>query len=193
MVLQDKIGMSDEKKTLRGFVSLFDNVKQQYLFKNKENMIMSSGREYVKQLFVTHSGILSSNSEPKFPRQLGSEFKLSACVFGTDSNVSQYDMTYVPSNYVLDYTIFNDSPEFSVTFTEDLVLELTINLNGSSTNQTMISNIALVLTTADNSGDAKTLLTSGDESKTALFSRLVFDPIPVGAGTSQTITYCIYF
>ena len=193
LILKDKVGITDHEKTIRGFVSIFDNLKKEFIFKDKENLVMKSGREFVKQLFTVNSGILGKNIEAKFPTNYVPYFNLSACVFGTNSNVSQYDMSYVPGDYVLDYTILTNSPEFSINYTDDMVLQITMNLNGLSTKQTMISSIALVLTTGEDTSTIKNLLDSGDTSNTALFSRLVFDPIPVGAGTSQTITYCIYF
>ena len=193
LTLHDKLAVSDSKKTIRGFVSMFDNIKNRFIFQNKENLVMNSGREFVKQLFVLNSGIIGATNDVKFTTPLVPKFRLSACVFGTDSNASRADMEYVPDNYALDYTILATSPDFSVSFADDMVLQITISLNGLSTSQTMISNLALVLTTGEEDGDVMNLLRSGDNSNTALFSRLVFDPIPVGAGTNQTITYYIYF
>ena len=191
--ITDKLGLTDNKKTLRGIVSIFDNIKKEFIIKNKENLIMNTGREFVKQLFILNSGILGSTTDVKFPTQLADTFHLSACVFGTNSDISKPDMMYIPENYIQDYTILTSSPEFSLTFSDEMVLQITIALNGLSTNQTMISDIALVLTTGEDDNSVAALLASGDTTNTALFSRLVFDPMPVGAGTSQTITYCIYF
>lgn len=178
---------------MRGFVSIFDNVQKQYIFKNKENLITNAGREFVKQLFTLNSGILGKNVSAKFANDMANTFNLSACVFGTNTNVSRPDMIYVPTDYVLDYSILTSSKDFAVTYNEDMILQMTITLNGISTKQTMISNLALVMTTGEEPNAVQTLLRSGDNTNTALFSRLLFDPIPIGAGTSQTITYCIYF
>lgn len=172
-------------KTIRGIVSIFDNVSKKYVIKDKHNIITNEGRNYILQKFLINTGLIPSTETLTYGP---SSWFLSACVFGNKNNMVMPDMEYIPDDYIRDYDILITQEDVSFDSGERTI-EFTLNLTGKAEAPTNITNLSLVITESAN--QVQNNLSKTTETK--LFSKLLLPQLPLGAGTSHTITYSIYF
>jgi hypothetical protein len=169
MILQDQVNVTDSK--IRGFVVL----KKQdgtVVFK-KENMIVESGRKFIREKFLI-AGVSGQNS------YLGdyAVYSLTHIGFGNSDVVTEYNMTSLVSENkslripVVTQNTTADTAQMFIKFSGE------VDLTTASEGYT-VKELGLILTAEDEDDD--------------LFSRIVFDPIVIGATDTYTVEYYIYF
>jgi hypothetical protein len=167
ITLKDSFRVSDSKVT--GYVVIKENGK---IIVKKENMIVEAGRKYIKDRIFGDSNLT-----------------IKKILFGNSAKV-------VESTDVLSTTFTNSTPtsigsldivddtEFSINKTADREVVYTVTITKDIlglTNDKSVSELGLVLSD------------SGDPEVLTLFSRLVFEPIPLTADHTYEIKYYIYF
>jgi hypothetical protein len=174
MTLKDFVSITDEK-TVRGFVVF---KKGDVIIFEKENMIVSEGRRFIRELFINHGiGITDYSSE-------FTGYQLKSLAFGSSgqANTQSTDSlrSEIPNRRIaMSSTVYEASP--GQTF---IKFRGVLNL-ASAGEGVIIRELGLFLTAT-----ATPLIPSVTDK---LFSRVVFDPIPVEPGESYEVEYYIYF
>jgi hypothetical protein len=157
--LEDSFRVSDSK--VKGYVVIKEGDK---IILKKENMIVASGRKFIKD------------------KTFGSSSKsISKILFGKGTTPTQATDTVSTIDSV-GYYDTGDTSNFSINLTDNLTTVITINLDKNSlgvVSDTSLSELGLVLTES--------------EEDDILFSRLTFDAIPLTIDHSYEIKYYIYF
>jgi hypothetical protein len=170
MKIYERSSINDSKIT--GIVVIKN--KDGKIILKKENMIVETGREFIRDKFAKNAGI-GNFSEGYSGTYL--DYSLTHIGFGNSDVVTQYTMTELISEDTELRT-----PLSSVNVNKGTVepyLKFTANVDriNEATGYTL-REIGLYLT----SGLIFTL-----------FSRIVFDPIPIAAGEKYEVEYYIYF
>jgi len=168
MILKEFIEVNDSGN-IQGFI-IFK--KDNIVIFEKKNMITAEGREYIREIFIKNALISSFIYTPDY-----AGYQLTKIGFGSSGTANNLTtsqlsgslgifMTLTPTT--LDAENGGNSIKFKGT------LNNTDELNG-----VVLREIGLFLTKTDNSD--------------ILFSRVVFDPVFVEAGSSYDIEYYLYF
>ena len=165
MKINDYASITDSK--VRGIVVIKDaNGK---ILVQKENMIVEAGRKFIRDSFLavalTETGLAYS------------EAKLTDIAFGGNDNITEYGMTELVSEFP-NTRVPLTSGVYTVGTTDNNI-KFTASLDRTN------KDLGFVLR------ELGLIITNG--ATTSLFSRVVFDPIPVAAGEKYTVEYFIYF
>ena len=173
MTFKDFISITDNK-TVRGFVIV---KKGDTVIFEKENMIVANGRKYIRELFIMNA--LSSSPGVPLPYQVQySGYSLNRLAFGSSGQASTQETDGLVSEISGKRIVLNDSVIEAAP--EQLFIKFRGVLNmANEAEGTIVREIGLFLT-KPNSTDK-------------LFSRIVFDPIPIEPGESYEVEYYIYF
>jgi hypothetical protein len=168
MELKDFLNISDSK--IRGVV-VMKNSNGKIIFE-RENMIVQSGRKFVRDVFVR-------NAIPALANFAGlSNYKLTHIAFGNSDVITEYTMTSLQSEGIrIPINETNTTVEESTMF---MKFRGSVNRSDSQSGYT-VRELGLVLTNPDN------------EQQDQLFSRIVFDPITIAPGESYEVEYYVYF
>ena len=171
---------------IRGEVFFYKNGK--LLFK-KSNMIVDSGRKYLREIFLAKTGLLSylpdNNNTPD-------SLIFGKIVLGTGSRITERSMTYdsIKNTLIDSYSvsIFNsaNSPSENeiIRNEEGNSISFKINIEGNPEYPILAKELAMLLEDPE--------IQAGDEKYT-LFSRISFDGVPLGSGSDLEIEYFVYF
>lgn len=150
--------------TIRGFVVL-TKLDGTIVFK-KENMIVEGGRTFIRNL--AHDTLLSTKVET---RTFGS------IRFGAGLNPTTPTTTDL-EDFITGYSIDLDKNNIVKSVSGDpLGLTISVQLTGADGQYEATSELGLFL----------------DDDPATMFSRLVFDPVPITDGFEYNLTYYIYF
>jgi hypothetical protein len=162
---------------------------------DKDNMIVLEGRKYIKELFIKSfsNTILPTNSPSNLEEETARgeydlEFKgysISHMKIGDGGEatlLSSQDLTGGTTRFV---PITNSSIKFSnVSSDMFIIIEAKID-NISQAQPFTVQELGLFLTVNANTED--------EENDPIMFSRIVFDPIPVASGDEYEVSYYVYF
>jgi len=161
--VQDNIGP-------KGYV-IFKKADGTVLFE-KENMVVAEGRKYIREIFITNSFLTSGfvyNKEY-------TDYELTKIAFGAAGNATALDIEALGS-------IINDPK-----------LELTKEIIEASNGQMyIVFKGSITPDTGQIIRELGLYLSNGTPAEDILFSRVVFDPVPVEADETYNLNYYLYF
>jgi len=169
MIINDYISITDSK-TVRGFVVL---KRGNDVIFAKENMIVSDGRKFIRELFIKN-GL----SETLSYSEQYSEYKLNALAFGSSGLATELSTVSLGSEISGKRVLLTENVVDLPTGEMYILFKGAINI-AEDLDGVIIRELGLYLTH----------ITQADK----LFSRIVFDPIPVEPGESYEVEYYIYF
>jgi hypothetical protein len=166
MRIEDKIQLTDNIGP-KGYV-IMKKSDGTVLFE-KFNLIVAEGRKYLRELFIVNA----FPSDFSYNRQY-EDYSLKSFGFGSSGVATELDTDN------LEPLIDNNKINIKKEILEALNGQMYIVLKGTLTPEsgTVIRELGLFLS---------------NDSNDKLFSRVVFDPIPVEAGETYDIDYYIYF
>jgi hypothetical protein len=177
MKISDRVDITDSP--MKGVVIL-KKEDGTVIFK-KENMIVETGRKYLKELYIKSlaavvSGATTETGADTYTREFD-DYSVNYIGFGNNGSITRFEATGLSGTAryakILQTDVFVNDP-LSIRF---------VGVIDNATSDTGFSAQELGL-----------FLTIGDDLDTKkLFSRVVFDPIPVGSGDRYEIEYYIYF
>jgi hypothetical protein len=171
MKIQENLNITDSK--IRGVV-VIKNADGTIILK-KDNMIVQSGREFIMDKFSKAAGMgnFSTDYDGNY-----TSYSLTHIGFGNSDVATEYSMTSLVSENVEFRNLLTSSlVTKSFTGTPFLKFKALLNLSSSTTGYEL-REIGLIMTT---------------NSDSKLFSRVVFDTIPIIAGENYEVEYYIYF
>lgn len=182
--VNDKIGP-------KGFVVIKDS-KGKIIVK-KENMIVQDGRNYIFNLFCAANGFGSNDM---------TGYKLKKVVFFESENEVKFTDTIsnIPSTNI-SYTIGDANSTADLKYT-NIDTENGISRHNSTESNSNYNYIKISKTLSFNSSDINyppvlsslaIIIGDNNDSSDKLFSRIVFDKIPVSAESELLLDYYIYF
>jgi hypothetical protein len=180
MEFNDYLNISDSK--IRGVVIL-KREDGTIVFK-KENMIVQNGRKFIRDKFAKFG--ISALSE--YTSSLMS-YNLSYVLFGNSDVITEYTMTQLVS----------PAPNISGTPNSETKQDISVgNVSVEEVNMFVKFRATLDRTGRQTGYTAKELGfmlkdTSSSPGPDLLFSRIVFDPITIGASEKYELEYYIYF
>jgi hypothetical protein len=145
----------------------------------KDNMILTEGRKYLRELFIVNALPSDFNYTIQY-LGIESQYSLRSIAFGSSGIASQLNMT------TLQNPIYINGDTFKIPIQKEMVEasngQMFIVIKGSLTPNAgrIIKELGL-------------FLGNGTLVEDKLFSRVVFDPIPVEEGETYDIDYYIYF
>jgi hypothetical protein len=181
MKIQENLNITDSK--IRGVV-VIKNADGTIILK-KENMIVQSGREFIMDKFSKAAGI--GNFSTAYTGTYTS-YSLTHIGFGNSDVASQYSMESLVSENTapgIRQVLSVDIVEKSSTGTPFLKFKAGLNL-GSSASGYELREIGLLMSIATDTNPIT-------YDNFTLFSRVVFDTIPIIAGENYEVEYYIYF
>lgn len=181
--VNDKIGP-------RGFVVIRDT-KGRIIVK-KENMVVKAGRKYIFDLVCNENIFLKNGDTSNY-----SDYKFKKIIFfESNNNEVKYSDT-------LDILSGIPSITYEIGDEKDISFQQNGSENGISVYSENDNNYAYIkisktLSFNNSNGDYPPVLSSlaiviGDDKNEELFSRIVFDKIPVSAESELLLDYYIYF
>jgi hypothetical protein len=172
MELNDYLNITDSK--IRGVVIL-KKEDGTIVFK-KENMIVQNGRKFIRDKFAV-SGIFALKDYVSNLK----DYNLSYIMFGNSDVITEYTMTSLISpNTATKQDILNTNSsieEVNMFIRFRAILDRTGEATGYTARE-----LGLMLSKDD-----------GQFGQDLLFSRIVFDPITIGASEKYELEYFIYF
>jgi hypothetical protein len=172
MKIIENLNISDSK--IRGIVVIKDQSGNIIL--RKENMIVESGRKFIRDIFITNGIAAKADYSGTY-----SSFLLTHVVFGSSDVASQSTMTSLQNEVLrvrlLENNVITDDNSVQIMF--KAIADLTSSPIGIT-----IKELGLV---------AKEFNNGVETTNEILFSRAVFDSIPVSAGEKYEVEYYIYF
>lgn len=173
MNIQDKLTVSDSK--IGGYIVVTDSSGRVVL--RKDNMILENGRKFIRDKFIAN-GIRAMSS---YAGTYGA-YSMTHIAFGNDASVSIPTMTSLVSEVtrseITESIVRAVDNSLQVQFRA--IVDRTESIDGLN-----ISEIGLVIKELDINGE--------ETLNETLFSRVVFDTIPVAAGETYEVNYYIYF
>lgn len=173
----------DDELLIRGEVKMINNSTKSIIFE-KHNMIVDNGRNVIRDLFlknIINFGTGDIISLVDFDKK----GKISYLVFGSGNVATTRDMDTLNAKK---YSVRLIGPD-SLNDTEDITSNCSVSREFNSTDNKLTYTI-----------DLQSIPTSGVIQELGLyfkdgtlFSRLAFDPIPVGPDTNITLEYSICF
>jgi hypothetical protein len=172
MKITESLNISDSK--IRGVVVIKDWSGKIIL--KKENMIVESGRKIIRDVFIKNGIFVKSSFIGTY-----SSYLLTHVVFGSSDVASQSTMTALESEVLRVRLVESDVvvADNSVQIKFKAIADLTNSLTGIT-----IKELGLL---------AKKFEGNIETNDETLFSRAVFDSIPVAAGEKYEVEYYIYF
>ena len=169
LIIQDQVEVGD--CPLHGYITIQDH-NGKYLVK-KHNMIVNSGRQY---LLNKAFGVDEDRT-------------IKYIYFGQSGNLTEPSMTAKDINVTYSYELQSDSENdngyFELNSTQNYIVIKTKFINNPNTTATTIKEIGLLFSNYDK---------DSENNETALFSRVVHEPITIGPEmSSYTVTYYVYF
>jgi hypothetical protein len=184
MRIEDHVNFKDSK--VRGIVTL--KRSDGTVVFTKENMIVQSGRRYLWEKFMQATNIIVSNGEisaggigASYTRQFDG-YTLGELAFGSSGTATLFNQTALSREFsdAVVPRILLSNPSVELGSSDNPYIKIVASVdNTSSGDNFTIHELGLFLTKADN--------------PSILFSRVVFDPIPVGSGDVYEVEYYIYF
>jgi len=172
MKIHENLNIRDSK--IKGIVVIKDSSGKIIL--KKENMIVESGREFIRDKFAANANIgdFSTGYSGTYLN-----YSLSHIGFGSSDVVSQFNMTSLIAENVslLPRAILNNSNVEKGTTDVFLKFKASVDRTNENLGYTL-REIGLYMSL---------------ELSFVLFSRVVFDPIPIAAGEKYEVEYYIYF
>jgi hypothetical protein len=172
MKITENLNISDSK--IKGIVVIKDQSGNIIL--RKENMIVESGRKFIRDIFVTNGIFAKANYLGTY-----SSFLMTHVVFGSNDVASQSTMTSLQNEVLrvrlVENNVITDDNSVQIKF--KAIADLTSSPIGIT-----IKELGLV---------AKEFNNGVETANEILFSRAVFDSIPVSAGEKYEVEYYIYF
>jgi len=156
----------------------------------KDNMIVKTGREYIRQVFLTKI-FSSATAAPTFTDDYSS-YIIDGIYLGSGLNDTVYDMTYdtVSPNFFVDSTdgttiIYNisgvDTVKDITTYSSSNEIKFVVSIPADDVNPVTVHELSIILES------------NSDSSKKLLFSRLELDDTPLVTDTKVDLEYYIYF
>lgn len=175
LIIKDQVEVGD--CPLHGYITIQDH-NGKYLVK-KHNMIVNSGREYLL------NKAFDNTEETRTIKYI---------YFGQSENLTEPSMTANDINVTYKYELQSDDEDgngyFELNSTQNYIIIKTKFINNPSTTETTIKEIGLLFSNYDEDDDDA----AKEKNKTALFSRVVHEPITIGPRmSSYTVTYYVYF
>jgi hypothetical protein len=178
MKIQENLNITDSK--VKGVV-VIKNSDGTIILK-KENMIVASGREFIMDKFSKAANI--GNFSTAYTGTYTS-YSLTHIGFGNSDVASQYSMeSLVSENTLFRKVLSVDIVEKSSTGTPFLKFKANLNLTNSTGYE--LREIGLLMSIVSEAN-------SITYSSYTLFSRVVFDTIPIVSGENYEVEYYIYF
>jgi hypothetical protein len=170
MKIYERSNINDSKIT--GIVVIKN--KDGRIILKKENMIVENGREFIRDKFAKNAGIGSFSSGYSGTYL---DYSLTHIGFGNSDVVTQYTMTSLISEEEDLRTPLSSANVAKGTSEPYLKFTASVDRTNKATGYTL-REIGLFITF---------------EELSTLFSRVVFDPIPIAAGERYEVEYYIYF
>jgi hypothetical protein len=172
MDIIENVNIADSK--IGGYIIVKDSSGNIIL--RKDNMIVENGRKFIRDKFIASAIKISSEYLGTY-----NTYSLTQIAFGSDGTASQKTMTSLVNELIrteitqTNLRIVDNSFQIQIKAIVDRV---------NSAEGINISEIGLVIEELDEG------VSTGTET---LFSRVVFDTIPVAAGEIYEVNYYIYF
>ncbi len=180
--------------SLKGYVYIYQDGK---LVVEGHNLIVNSGRQFVKDVFMDSAFAISVEEEDGVKYNDYKFYKAYFGKTGVNNFVTQNTTTFenIKNSAVPQLTkylaIIGNNTENTAVITSDLKnrkFKIEMELRGTSDSTTSISEIYLTFKKYDKENNI--FAESGSE---VLFSRFVFDPIFIGTNINSKIVYYISF
>ena len=196
--MSDTVNVSDNNG-IRGVVSCFLNGK--HLF-TKHNTIVNFGRQFIEASFLKHF-ITGSTTLFEFEDGDGKSlenYKLYRVYLGTGSQgtISTFSKESFQKikdaegndvkNYYQSFESIAENMEIKLS---NKSIQFKCHFDGDENNPATIQELAIFIAPYEFNENTEEL--EFNDGNSEIFSRLVFDPITVGAGSSFDLEYYIYF
>jgi len=166
IVLSDHVNVSDSSQKIRGYVILTKS-DGTVIFK-KDNMIVENGRTYIRNL--VHSKLSGGTTENRSFANLrlgtGTALTTPTTIASAITKLGE-DIELSVSNVTI--------PIIPVNSIDSVSIQISTQIDGADYVSEIVSELGILL------------------SDGSLFSRLVFEPVPLTSGTTYNLTYYIYF
>ncbi len=176
-------------ENIRGHVVIKKNGN---IIVDKDNMIVLDGRKYLRELFVNSfsNAVLPSNVEETSKGEydlLYKNYSVSHVAIGDGSNATILNSVAMSGGNIRYIPLNTGSITFGTSGDMFMIIQTTID-NINLTDSFTVQELGLFLTNNGLDITAPSL-----DSPKKLFSRIVFDPIPVSSGDKYEVIYYIYF
>lgn len=176
MKFEEKVQLSDSN--IRGIVTLKKDGKTIF---TKENTIVGDGRRYIQDRFL--KGFLPDEKGNKLTGKTLelSEYSMKGIYLGTGIEMSSEKFSLSDFKKVGDVSYFKKIEDITVLFVDnERKITFVCSFEGDETKPATATELAI-------------FLENQEKTDEKIFSRIGFDPVPVGAESSFELEYSIYF